>query len=572
MLDMDRAARSSRPPTTSRSGSRRSSRSSTRRRSTSSSGSRSSRGRRGGRPPLARVDRRRADRVRDRDPLRQGRDLRGRASRSSTTCAQRLFRLAAEQGAAARRHRHASVEPVAGAADHRHAALPAPRGEPQVRRLAQQHLLLHVHVGIRGADRAVAVCDACARCCRSCSRCRRTRRSSTGATPGCTPRARRSSRGASRAAACTSPSETGAAYADLRRLPRPRRTRSSSTLRSGGASGRTSPSARSSSGSGRAVARGGLHRAAGLIVGLHRPGGARLRRRRLPEPSPGRLHRGELVAGDPLRARRAADRPRARRGVPGARALPDRLLRGPRPRARSSASTRALPAENGAQRQRRGGGRRCRKVVRGRGGATQRTYARGGGQSHDERAAAERGGAARAARGGAAPSVQDVLLQTIVTLMNLGARRLGLAGDDGRSDLEQARLAIEGVPRPAAARDPRSSRPPIRDALSQLQMAYAREARAPPASARGGGGARCGQAEAPPEQPRTTGRAGQGAPKSGCRRAPDRGSAPGPARLPAPLGAPARAPWSAPRSARAAPQRPAAQLDPTELSGGLPLD
>ena len=44
-----------------------------------------------------------------------------------------------------------------------------------------------MHVGIRGADRAIAVCDHAARsCCRRCWRCRRTRRSSTARTPACT--------------------------------------------------------------------------------------------------------------------------------------------------------------------------------------------------------------------------------------------------------------------------------------------------------------------------------------------------------------------------------------------------
>ena len=44
---------------------------------------------------------------------------------------------------------------------------------------------MHVHVGVRGADRAIAVCDHAARpCCRRCSRCRRTRRSSTAEDTG----------------------------------------------------------------------------------------------------------------------------------------------------------------------------------------------------------------------------------------------------------------------------------------------------------------------------------------------------------------------------------------------------
>ena len=72
--------------------------------------------------------------------------------------------------------------------------------------------------------------------------------------------------------------------------------------------------------------------------------------------------------------------------------------------------------------------------------------------------------------------VEDVVVQTIVTLVNLGGRRAGLApGTEGERDPEQLRLAIEGArallglieaelgPDGAA----------IRDALSQLQMAYA---------------------------------------------------------------------------------------------------
>ena len=51
--------------------------------------------------------------------------------------AARALRLAGDR---ARRHGHAPVEPLAGAADHRHAALPAQRRAPPLRRLAQQHV------------------------------------------------------------------------------------------------------------------------------------------------------------------------------------------------------------------------------------------------------------------------------------------------------------------------------------------------------------------------------------------------------------------------------------------------
>ncbi|MDX6642859.1 MAG: hypothetical protein QOD76_821 [Solirubrobacteraceae bacterium] len=77
-------------------------------------------------------------------------------------------------------------------------------------------------------------------------------------------------------------------------------------------------------------------------------------------------------------------------------------------------------------------------------------------------------------------TVNDVLLQTVVSLLNLGGRRAGLApGTEDERDLEQVQIAIEGaralVPLiehsdGASAADLSA----IRDALSQLQMAYAK--------------------------------------------------------------------------------------------------
>jgi hypothetical protein len=73
-------------------------------------------------------------------------------------------------------------------------------------------------------------------------------------------------------------------------------------------------------------------------------------------------------------------------------------------------------------------------------------------------------------------TVQDVLIQTVVTLINLGGRRLGLAGppeEAGDKDLEQARLAIEGARALVPLLPQEADLGPVRDALSQLQMAYA---------------------------------------------------------------------------------------------------
>jgi hypothetical protein len=76
----------------------------------------------------------------------------------------------------------------------------------------------------------------------------------------------------------------------------------------------------------------------------------------------------------------------------------------------------------------------------------------------------------------------DMILQAAVSLLNLGGRRLGLSpGAEGERDLEQVRDAVDGVrallgilERSVAAQELR----PLRDALAQLQMAYAREAQA----------------------------------------------------------------------------------------------
>jgi hypothetical protein len=104
-------------------------------------------------------------------------------------------------------------------------------------------------------------------------------------------------------------------------------------------------------------------------------------------------------------------------------------------------------------------------------------------------------------------TVRDVLVQTVVTLINLGGQRLGLSGDTRppaeASDPEQARVAIEAVRSllPLLESDPRSAEQvkPVRDALAQLQMAYAQRA-----GASGGGTAEAGsgepEAEPPPQQ------------------------------------------------------------------------
>jgi hypothetical protein len=76
-------------------------------------------------------------------------------------------------------------------------------------------------------------------------------------------------------------------------------------------------------------------------------------------------------------------------------------------------------------------------------------------------------------------TVDDVLVQTAVTLINLGGRRLGLPGPEGPppegKDLGQAQKAIDAV-RALLPLLPPEPQAPVRDAVSQLQMAFAREA------------------------------------------------------------------------------------------------
>jgi hypothetical protein len=100
--------------------------------------------------------------------------------------------------------------------------------------------------------------------------------------------------------------------------------------------------------------------------------------------------------------------------------------------------------------------------------------------------------------------VGDVILQTAVTLVNLAARRLGLAAEPGQDtseevDLDQARLGIEAV-RVLLPLCPPEQAEQIAPALSQLQMAYVQKAGGAPAGP--GGPEQPGQsaAEQPPGQ------------------------------------------------------------------------
>jgi hypothetical protein len=71
--------------------------------------------------------------------------------------------------------------------------------------------------------------------------------------------------------------------------------------------------------------------------------------------------------------------------------------------------------------------------------------------------------------------VEQVLIENVVTLVNLGMRRTGLApGTEAERDPEQVRLAIEGIRSqlPVVEQFAPQQVAPIRDALSEMQFAY----------------------------------------------------------------------------------------------------
>jgi hypothetical protein len=99
-------------------------------------------------------------------------------------------------------------------------------------------------------------------------------------------------------------------------------------------------------------------------------------------------------------------------------------------------------------------------------------------------------------------TVRDVLLQTVVSLVNLAGQRLGLVeGSRELRDLDQVRMAIEAVRAlmPLLEEEDPDQVGPIRDALAQLQMAYAREAGGPPGGGEPGGEPGAGGPEGPPQ-------------------------------------------------------------------------
>lgn len=73
--------------------------------------------------------------------------------------------------------------------------------------------------------------------------------------------------------------------------------------------------------------------------------------------------------------------------------------------------------------------------------------------------------------------VEHLLLETIVSLVNLGMRRTGIApGTEAERDNEQVKLSIEAIRAllPLVEQASPQQAAPIREALSQLQLAFVR--------------------------------------------------------------------------------------------------
>lgn len=87
--------------------------------------------------------------------------------------------------------------------------------------------------------------------------------------------------------------------------------------------------------------------------------------------------------------------------------------------------------------------------------------------------------------------VEEVVAQTVVSLLNLGARKAGLLpGSEDEADADQVALAVESVRRLLPLIEPAlgENAAQIKDALSQLQVAYAKLAGEEGGSGGGDGG------------------------------------------------------------------------------------
>jgi hypothetical protein len=132
--------------------------------------------------------------------------------------------------------------------------------------------------------------------------------------------------------------------------------------------------------------------------------------------------------------------------------------------------------------------------------------------------------------------VEHIVLEQVVSLINLGMRRTGLApGTEDERDIGQVRLAIDAVralvPLIEQSAGPQAG--PIRDALSQLQLAFVKLGGSP-SPAPGPSGPSGPPPGAPRDRPGVPGE-GPGAPGQGAGAgAPPQGAPPPPGAAPEP--------------------------------------
>jgi hypothetical protein len=91
--------------------------------------------------------------------------------------------------------------------------------------------------------------------------------------------------------------------------------------------------------------------------------------------------------------------------------------------------------------------------------------------------------------------VEDVVLQSVVSILNLSARRI--AKDDER-DLEQAKIGIDAGRALVDLVNP-DAQPQLRQAISELQVLYAQHAGEGPADEEGCGGEESSSGPEPPK-------------------------------------------------------------------------
>jgi hypothetical protein len=120
--------------------------------------------------------------------------------------------------------------------------------------------------------------------------------------------------------------------------------------------------------------------------------------------------------------------------------------------------------------------------------------------------------------------VEQIVFEQVVTLVNVGMRKTGMApGTEDERDLGQVRIAIDGVRAltPLLEQAAPEQVQPIRDALSQLQIAYVRLGGGQPAGSPDPGSGAAGPTPGSPPPPTPGSLPGQ--PPTGSPPPPDPG-------------------------------------------------